>query len=86
MVLGVPAVAGNVADVAPEAIVTLAGTVTTVLLLESVTTVVPEAAMLSVTVQFAVAPLAIEDGLQLSELTCGEVLAATVTVVCADPP
>ena len=70
---------------APEATVTLAGTVTAVLLLESVTTVFPEAAELRVTVQFVVAPLATGDGLQLKEATCADALTVTVTVVCADP-
>jgi hypothetical protein len=78
-------VAEKVAEVAPEATVTLAGTVTAVLLLESVTTVFPEADVLRVTVQFNVAPLATGDGLQLKEATCADALTVTVTVVCADP-
>jgi hypothetical protein len=71
--------------VTPEATVTLAGTVTAVLLLESVTTVFPETGLLRVTVQFDVAPLATVDGLQLKEVTCADALAVTVTVVCTDP-
>ena len=75
--------AEKVADAAPGATVTLPGTVTAALLLESVTAVFPEAAVLSVTVQFEVAPLATVAGVQLSEVTCTDPL--TVTVVCADP-
>jgi hypothetical protein len=69
------AVARNVADVAPEATVTLAGTVTAVLLLESVTTAFPEAALLMMTMQFDEAPLAMLVGLQLKEVTCAGALA-----------
>ena len=75
--------AEKVADVAPDATVTLAGTATAALLLESVTTAFPEAAVLRVTVQFDVAPLATVDGLQLTAETCAGAL--TVTVVCTDP-
>jgi hypothetical protein len=57
--------------------------VTAVLLLESATTVFPEAAWLRVTVQFEMAPLATVDGLQLKEVTCAG--AVTVTVLCTDP-
>ena len=77
--------AEKVADVAPEATVTLAGTVTAALLLESRTNAFPEAALLRVTVQFVVALLATVDGLQLREVTCADALTVTVTVVCADP-
>jgi hypothetical protein len=69
------AVARNVADVAPEATVTLAGTVMAVLLLESATTAFPEAALLRMTTQFDVAPLATVAGLQLKEVTCVGALA-----------
>jgi hypothetical protein len=78
------AVAWKVADVAPEATVTLAGIVTAVLLLESITTAFPEAALLRMTMQFDEEPLAMLVGLQLKDVTAG---AATVTVnvVCTDP-
>ena len=85
MVATVPAEAEKVADVEPDATVTLAGTVTAVLLLESATTAAPEAALFRFTVQLDVPPLATVDGLQLRELTCADVAAATVTVVCTDP-
>jgi hypothetical protein len=78
-----PADAAKVAVVAPEATVTLAGTVTAALLLDNVTTVFPEAALFSVTVQVEVAPLVIDDELQAKELTCAG--AFTVKVVWADP-
>jgi hypothetical protein len=78
-------VAEKTAEVAPEATVTLAGTATAVLLLESATTVFPEVDLLRVTVQFDVAPLATVDGLQLKEVTCADALAVTITVVCTDP-
>jgi hypothetical protein len=58
-----------VAEVAPEATVTLGGTVTAALLLESVTTVLPEAGALRFTVQFDVAPLAMLVGLQVTDVT-----------------
>jgi hypothetical protein len=58
--------------------VTLVGTVTTPLLLESATTAFPEATLLSFTVQLVVAPAATVDELQLRELTCAG--AVTVTV------
>jgi hypothetical protein len=74
-----------VADVAPDATVTLAGTVTAALLLESATAALPEAGALRFTVQFDVAPLAILVGLQFREVTCGGAGAFTVTVVCTDP-
>jgi hypothetical protein len=74
----------NPADVAPELTVTFAGTLTAALLLDRVTTVLPDAALLRFTVHDALAPLAILDGLQLIELTCAEFVAVTVTVVCAD--
>jgi hypothetical protein len=69
------AVAGKAADVAPEATVTLAGTVTSKSLLESATTAFPEAGPLSVSVQVDVAPLAIADGLQLNDVTCRDAFA-----------
>ncbi len=79
------AVARNVAEVAPEATVTLAGRVTAALLLTSVTTAFPAADWLRFTVQFAVAPLATLDGLQFKDVTCGGAGAFTLTVVCAVP-
>ena len=75
--LTLPAVAEKTAELTPEATVTLPGTLTALLLLESATTVFPEAALLRATVQFDVAPLATVDGLQLSELTCADALAAS---------
>jgi hypothetical protein len=60
-------------------------TVTALLLLESATTVFTEAALFRVTVQVALAPLTKVAGVQISDATWGAVLAATVTVVCADP-
>jgi hypothetical protein len=58
-----------VADAAPEATVTLAGTVTAALLLESVTTELDEAALFRFTVQVEVEPLAMLAGLQLKDET-----------------
>ena len=81
MLVTVPAVAVNPADVAPELTVTLAGTVTAALLLDRFTTVLPDAALLRFTVHDALAPLARFDGLQLTELTCAEALAVTEIVV-----
>jgi hypothetical protein len=78
-----PADAEKLADEAPEATVTLAWTVTAELLLERATTAFPEAALFRVTVQFDVAPLAIDDGLQFNEVTC--VGTVTLTVAWADP-
>ena len=75
--------AEKAAEVALEETVTLPGTVTAALLLESVTTLFPDAAVLMLTVQFDVAPLATVDGLQLTDVTCAGAL--TVTVVCAVP-
>jgi hypothetical protein len=63
------AVATKVADVAPRATMTLAGTVTAALLLASVTIVFPEEGALRFTVQFDVAPLAILVGLQVTDVT-----------------
>jgi hypothetical protein len=80
-----PTVAKKVADEAPGATVTLAGTVTAALLLESVTTVVPETTLLRFTVQPGWVPLVMFDGLQLKEVTCSDAATVTVTVVCADP-
>ena len=79
------AVIWNVADVAPEATVTLAGTVTAPLLLESVTTAFPEATWLRFTVQVDGAPLAMLAGVQLKDVTCVVAATVTVTVVWTDP-
>ena len=79
------AVAWKVADVAPEATVTLAGTVMAVLLLESVTTAFPEADWLRFTVQVDEAPLAMLAGVQLKDVTCVVALTVTVIVACANP-
>jgi hypothetical protein len=79
------AVARNVADVAPEATITLAGTVTAVLLLESATTALPGATLLRITVQVDEAPLAMLVGLQIKDVTCVVALTVTVIVACADP-
>jgi hypothetical protein len=79
-----PADAEKVAVVAPEETVTLAGTVTAGLLLESPTALFPEAAPFRVTVQFDSAPLAIAVGVQVNEVIC-LVGAFTVTVAWADP-
>jgi hypothetical protein len=84
-VVTVSAVAVNPADVAPEFTVTFAGTLTAALLLDRVTTALPDAALLRFTVHDALAPLAILDGLQLTELTCATVLAVTDTTVSAVP-
>jgi hypothetical protein len=75
----------NPTCVPPELTVTFAGTVTAALLLDRVTTALPDAALLRFTVHDALAPLAILDGLQLIELTCAELVAVTDTVVCAVP-
>jgi hypothetical protein len=79
------AVARNVAEVAPEGTVTLGGTVTAALLLERVTTVLPEAAALRFTVQFDVAPLAMLVGPQVRDVTCVVAVTVTEIVVCAVP-
>ena len=79
-----PADAEKVAVVAPLETLTLAGTVTAELLLESPTAVLPEAAAFRVTVQFDAAPLAIAVGVQVNEVIC-VVGAFTVTVAWADP-
>jgi hypothetical protein len=79
-----PADARKRAESAPEATLTLAGTVTAGLLLESATALFPEAAPFKVTVQFDAAPAAIAVGVQLNEVTC-RVGAFTITVACADP-
>ncbi len=79
------AVARNVAEVAPEATVTLEGTVTAALLLERVMTVLPEAAALRLTVQFDVAPLAMLVGLQVKDVTCAVAVTVTDIVVWAVP-
>jgi hypothetical protein len=79
------AVAKKVADVAPEATVTLDGTVTAALLLESVTTALPVAGALRLTVQFDVAPLAMLVGLHIKDVTCGGGVTVTDIVVCAVP-
>jgi hypothetical protein len=84
-VVTVPAVAVNPTDVPPELTVTFAGTLTAALLLDSETTALPDAALLRFTVHDALAPLAILDGLQLTELTSAKALAVTDTVVCAVP-
>jgi hypothetical protein len=68
----VPAVAVNGADVDPAATVTDAGVARTVLLSVMVTAAPPAgAADVSVTVQVALAPDAMEEGEQDSELTVG---------------
>jgi hypothetical protein len=77
-----PAVAVKAAVVTPEATVTLAGTDTEDLLLDSVTTALPEAALVRVTVQLDVAPLAIVAGRHFKVVAFG---ASTVTVVWAVP-
>jgi hypothetical protein len=63
------AVAVKAAAVAPEATVTLAGTLTSKSLLESATAAFPEAGPLSVTVQVDVPPLPNAAGLQLNDVT-----------------
>jgi hypothetical protein len=78
-----PADAEKVADAAPEATVTLAGTVTAPLLLESATLALPRGALLRVTVQFDEAPLAIADGLQIKDVTWLSMF--RLTIVWADP-
>ena len=71
-------------DAAPEATVTLAGTVTAALLLERVTTELAVADLFRFTVQVEVAPLAMLAGVQLKDVTAGAVT-VTDTVVCAVP-
>jgi hypothetical protein len=68
-VVTVPAVAVNPTDVPPELTVTFAGTLTAALLLDRVTTALPDAALFRLTVQLDVPPLATVDGVQLIELT-----------------
>ncbi len=72
------------ADAAPETTVTLAGTLTAELLLDSATTEFDEADLLRVTVQVDVVPLAMLAGLQLKNVTCAGVT-VTDSVVCAVP-
>ena len=76
----VPAVAENVVLLTPERTVTLAGTLTATLLLESVTTALPVAALFRLTVHVDVPPLAIVDGVQPTEVTCAGAGALTFTV------
>jgi hypothetical protein len=78
-----PADAEKVAVVPPEAMVTLAGTVTAPLFLEWATTAFPEAALFSVTVQFDVPPLTIVGGPQIKDVTWISMF--RLTVVWADP-
>ena len=77
----VPAVAENVALLAPESTVTLAGTVTAALLLDRATTAAAVAAVFRLTVQVDVPPLATVDGAQMTEVTSTCAGALTVTVV-----
>lgn len=70
LLLTVPAVAVKVPLLAFVAIVTLAGTVSTPLLLDRLTTVVLNAALFSVTVQFEVCPVPRELGEQLTPDNC----------------
>ncbi len=79
----VPAVAVKDAVDEPGPIETLAGTNNAPLLLDNETVAPDGATFVNVTVQFDVAPLAIVDGEQLTELTCTAAL--TVTFVVADP-
>jgi hypothetical protein len=65
----VPLVAVNVAVVAPEATVRLAGTVTAGLLLESVTAAAVAAAFVNPTVQVDTPPLSRAEGVQLRVAT-----------------
>jgi hypothetical protein len=67
----------------PEEMVTLAGTVTAALLLDSATTAFPEAALTKVTVQFDVAPAVIAAGLHVKDAT--GVNTFTLMVAWADP-
>ena len=75
--------AEKVPELAPEGMVMFAGTVTEALLLESAMTAAPEAGLFKLTEQLDIPPLAIVDGLQLTEVTCAG--AVTFTLVCADP-
>jgi hypothetical protein len=80
-VVTVPPAAVKFAVLRPVATVTLAGTVTAPLLLDSATAAPPDgAALVNVTVQLDVPLLAIEAGLQLSALTWTGALAVTVVV------
>ena len=69
----VPAVTVKLADVAPEATVTEPGVVSRLLLSDSVTAVLPVAALLNVTVQVALAPEANVPGLHCREESTADV-------------
>jgi hypothetical protein len=80
-VVTVPAVAVNPTEVPPELTVTFAGTLTAALLLDSETTALPVAASFRYTVQLDVPPLAIVDGVQLTELIVAATGASAVNDV-----
>lgn len=82
----VAAVAGNVAELKPKPTLTDGGTVKRGLLLDSDTETPPAgAAMESVTVQVAMAPLPSVAGVQPTALTSKAVTSETVAV-CEAPP
>ena len=80
----VPLVTANAALLCPAATVTFAGTGSAALLLTSVTTTAPAAALLSVTVQLDGALLPRLDGEQDTEVSCAGALAVSVNV-CVPP-
>ena len=80
LLLTVPEVAVKVAVLWPVATVTLAGTVSDPLLLESETVAALVAALFNVTVQVLDALLPRVEGAQASELSCAGALALSVKV------
>jgi hypothetical protein len=80
-VVTVSAVAVNPADAAPELTVTFPGTLTAALLLDRVTTALPDAALFRLTVQLDVPPLATVEGVQLTELMAAAAGASAVSEV-----
>jgi hypothetical protein len=80
LLLTVPEVAVKVAVLWPDATVTLAGTVSTALLLVSETVAALAAAWLNVTVQVLDALLPRAEGAQANEVSCAGALAPSVKV------
>ena len=84
LLLTVPEVAGKVAVLCPNATVTLAGTVSSALLLASVTGDALRAALFKVTVQVLEALLPKVEGAQASDESCAGATALSVKVF--EPP
>ena len=81
-----PVVAEKLTEVWPIATITLAGTVTSTLLLLIETIAATTAAFVKATVQVLVEPAHIVDGVQVSELNCGGAIRLSVVVSETLPP